>query len=386
MRKIILIILSVVIIAGAAIGAKLIIDSKTAPKSKASKEIKIVTVDTIQNATIPIVIPANGNLQAKRRVELYAEVTGVFRPTGKLFRTGQVYRAGETLIVIDNTEFYSQVRSSRSTLNNQITAIMPDLRLDYPDSYPQWQAYLDQWNMNSNTPALPEPVNDKEKYFITGRNIYTTYYNIKNLENRLGKYRITAPFAGVLTDAMVTEGTLVRNGQQLGEYIQTGSYEMQVAISAEFADLLQIGEQVKLVNISGSKTYQGEVTRVNGKVDQASQTITVVIEVNDPELKEGMYLTANLDAQQIPNAVELNRNLLQNGNGLFVVEDGKLKLQEVQPVYFSDKTMVLKGLENGTVIVSQSLSGAYEGMLVKTEAQAKADKEKAQSSTEQKED
>ncbi|PRP68216.1 efflux RND transporter periplasmic adaptor subunit [Nonlabens agnitus] len=373
MRRIILIILAVVIIAGAAIGAKLIIDSKTAPKPQIKKEVKIVTTDTVRNSTIPIVIPANGNLQAKRRIELYAEVSGVFRNSGKLFRTGQKYRAGETLILIDNTEFLSQVRSSRATLNNQITAIMPDLRLDYPESYSQWQAYLDNWNMNGTTPALPDPVNDREKYFITGRNIYTTFYNIKNLENRLVKYRITAPFSGVLTDAMVTEGTLVRNGQQLGEFIQTGIYEMQVSISAEFADLLEIGEKVLLNNISGSKSYQGEVTRVNGKVDQASQTISVVIEVNDEDLKDGMYLTANLDAQNIENAVELDRSLLQGANQLFVVREGKLELVEVNPVFFSDKTVVLKGLENGTVIISQAVSGAYEGMIVKTEEQAKND-------------
>jgi multidrug efflux pump subunit AcrA (membrane-fusion protein) len=377
MRRIILIILAVVIIAGAVIGAKWIIDSKTAPKVQVKKEVKIVTTDTIQNSTIPIVIPANGNLQAKRRVELFAEVSGVFRSTGKLFRTGQVYRAGETLISIDNTEFYSQVRSSRANLNNQITAIMPDIRLDYPESYPQWQSYLDNWDVNTTTPKLPEAINDKEKYFITGRNVYTTYYTIKNLENRLSKFRITAPFSGVLTETMVSEGTLVRNGQQLGEFIQTGTYEMQVAISAEFADLLEIGEKVLLKNISGSKSYQGEVTRVNGKVDQASQTITVVIEVTDQDLKEGMYLTANLDAQSIADAVELDRSLLQNGNQIFVVENDKLKLVEVKPVYFSDKNMVLKGLENGTVIISQAVSGAYEGMIIKSEKQAKADKEKA---------
>ncbi len=374
MRKIILIVLAVVIIAGAAIGAKLIIDSKTAPQAEVRKEVKIVTTDTIQNTSIPIVIPANGNLQAKRRVELFAEVSGVFRPTGKLFRAGQEYRAGETLISIDNVEFYSQVQSSRANLNNQITAIMPDLRLDYPESFQQWQSYLDSWNRNSSTPSLPEPVNDKEKYFITGRNIYTTYYDIKNLENRLTKYRITAPFTGIVTEAMVSEGTLVRNGQQLGEFIQTGTYEMQVSISAEFADLLEIGEKVALNNISGSKTYQGEVTRVNGKVDQASQTITVIIEVKSDDLKEGMYLTANLDAQNISDAVELDRSLLQNGNQLFVVEDGKLTMKQVKPVYFSDKTVVLTGLENGTVIISQAVSGAYDGMIVKTEEQAKKDK------------
>ena len=367
MRKAILTILAVLILIGAYFGSEMIADSKNAPKPIVKKDIKIVVTDTIKNTTVPIIIPANGILQAKRRVELYAEVSGVFNSTGKLFRKGQEYNSGQTMINMDNREFYAQVQSARSNLNNQITAIMPDLRLDYPDSYGQWQSYLANWNNNATTPALPTAINDKEKYFITGRNIYTTYYNIKNLESRLGKYRITAPFKGVLTEAMVTEGTLIRSGQQLGEFIQTGSYELQVAISADFADLLKVGEEVELKNISSLKSYKGKVTRINGKVDQASQTITTVIEVNDDNLKEGMYLTANLDAQQIENSVELDRSLIQNETQLFSVKDGKLDLITVQPMHYSDKTVVVKGIEDGTVIISQSVPGAYQGMKVTTE-------------------
>ncbi|WP_213521419.1 HlyD family efflux transporter periplasmic adaptor subunit [Nonlabens sp.] len=377
MRKVILSVLAIVLVIAAIYGARVIIDNKTAPKPKIKKDINIVTTDTVQNTTIPIIIPANGNLQAKKRVELFAEVTGVFKSTGKLFRTGQAYQAGETIIAIDNTEFYAQVKSARSNLNNQITAIMPDLRLDYPESYPQWQDYLADLNVDRNIPKLPVPKNDKEKYFITGRNIYTTYYSIKNLESRLGKFRITAPFSGVLTETMVSEGTLVRNGQQLGEFIQSGIYEIQVAVSAEFADLLQIGKRVEMRNISNTKSYQGKVTRLNAKVDQASQTIITVIEVEHPDLKEGMYLTANIQAQKIENAIEINRSLLQNGNQLFTVNKGKLVLTDVIPVHFSDTTAVLKGLENGTVIVAKSIPGAYEGMIVITEEQAQADKEEA---------
>lgn len=369
MRKVILTIIAVVIIAIAAFAAKKIIDSKTAPKSEVKKEVKIVTTDTIVNSTIPIVIPSNGNLKAKRRVELYSEVSGVFRSTGKLFRTGQSYKAGEVIIPIDNQEFYAQVQSARSNLNNQITSIMPDLRLDYQESFQQWQNYIDNWDRNKSTPALPDAINDKEKYFITGRNIYSSYYNLKNLENRLGKFNIRAPFDGIVTEAMVTEGTLVRNGQQLGEFIQTGVYEIEVAISAEFADLLKLGETVQLSNVSDTKTYEGKVSRVNGKVDQATQTISTIIEVADPSLKEGMYLTANLQAQKIENAVELDRGLLQDGNQIFTVVDGKLELLDVKPVHFSDKTVVLKGIPVGTVIISKSVPGAYEGLLVKTEQQ-----------------
>ena len=378
MRKIILSILALILLIGAIYGAKLIIDSKTAPKPKVKKEVKIVSVDTIVNTTVPVVIPANGNLQAKNRVDLYAEVTGVFRPTGKLFRVGQEYRKGETIIHIDNTEFYAQVQSARSNLNNQITAIMPDLRLDYPESFQAWQYYLDNWKVNQNTPSLPEPANDKEKYFITGRNIYATYYSLKNLESCLGRFRVRAPFAGVLTEDMVSEGTLVRNGQQLGEFIKTGTYELQVAISAEFADLLQKGEPVTLYNISKTKEYQGKVTRINAKVDPGSQTITTVIEVSDKDLKEGMYLTANLEAQKVDNAVSLNRNLLQDGNQIFTVRGDSLVLTEVQPVHFSDKMMVVKNLVDGTAILSKTVPGAYEGMIVKTESEISAEAKAAE--------
>jgi membrane fusion protein (multidrug efflux system) len=377
MRKLILFVLAIVIMIAAIYGAKVIIDNKTTPKSKVKNNIKIVTTDAIQNTTIPIIIPTNGNLQAKRRVELFAEVTGVFKSTGKLFRTGQPYQAGEAIIAIDNTEFYAQVKSARSNLNNQITAIMPDLRLDYPESFQQWQDYLADFNVDSTIAKLPVPKNDKEKYFITGRNIYTTYYNIKNLESRLGKFRITAPFSGVLTETMVSEGTLVRNGQQLGEFIHAGIYEIQVAVSAEFVDLLQIGNEVGMRNISDTKSYQGKVTRINAKVDQASQTITTVIEVEHPDLKEGMYLTANIQAQEIENAIEINRSLLQNGNQLFTLEEGQLVLTDVIPVHFSHKTVVLKGVEDGTVIIAKPVPGSYEGMIVITEEQAKADKEEA---------
>jgi len=261
---------------------------------------------------------------------------------------------------------------------------MPDLRLDYPDSFNQWQDYLERWDRNAATPQLPEAINDKEKYFITGRNIYSSYYNLKNLENRLTKFRIRAPFDGIVTEAMVSEGTLVRNGQQLGEFIQTGVYEIEVAISAEFDDLLKLGESVELINVTGTKTYQGEVTRINGKVDQATQTISTIIEVTSPDLKEGMYLTANLQSQKIDNAVELDRGLLQDGDQIFVIQDSTLQLKSVQPVHFSNTTVVLKGIEDGTVIISKSVPGAYEGLLVKTEEQQQAEnaKKDAQKSTE----
>ncbi|RXG25057.1 efflux RND transporter periplasmic adaptor subunit [Leeuwenhoekiella marinoflava] len=331
-----------------------------------TKEVKTVFVETVKNSTIPIVIPANGNLAAKNRLELYAEVQGVFRSSSNDFKPGQAYKRGQTLLNLDSSEYYASVQAAKSDLYNLITSIMPDLRLDYPEYYQKWQNYLDGFDINKSTPELPETSSDKERYFITGRGIFSSYYNLKNLEQRLGKYRIITPFSGILTEALVNKGTLVRSGQKLGEFIDTSVYELEVSVSKRFSDLLEIGERVTLTDGNGMQSYQGKVVRVNGRVDQTTQTIKVFIEVQGADtLKEGMFLQANLEARDEPDAISIPRQLLVDNSQLYVVRDSVLDLVEIQPVYFSDKEVVVKGLDDGTRYISKSVPGAYAGMRVK---------------------
>ena len=365
MRKLILTILGVLLIIASFFFAYKLIESKNKVKPVPQKVVKTVFVDTVKNSTIPIVIPANGNLTAKRRVELYAEVQGIFTPGTTLFKAGQTYRQGQTLIRIDASEYYASVQSAKSNLYNSIAAIMADLRLDFPEVFPKWQAYLNGFDLNKTTPKLPWMASEKENYFITGRGIVSNYYNVKNLEQRLSKYTISAPFDGILTEALVTEGSLIRSGQKLGEFIDPSVYEMEVAISKSFANLLKVGEKVELNNLDGTEAFTGIVSRVNGSIDATTQTITVFIEVKSELLKEGMYLEARLDAKQEENAIEINRNLLLDTNQIFVVRDGVLDVVDVKPVYFSDTKVVLKDVPNGAIILSRSVPGAYAGMLVK---------------------
>lgn len=364
-RKIILSVLGVLLIVLAFFLAGKIIDNKKAFKPRAQKVVKTIFTEVVENGTVPIVVPANGNLTAKRRVELYAEVQGVFTVGNRLFKTGTRYKKGETIIRINASEYSASVQSAKSNLYNELTSIMPDLRLDYPDTYPKWQKYLSGFDLSKSTPELPEMTDEKEKFFISGRGILSSYYNVKNLEQRLLKYRISAPFDGVLTEALVTEGSLVRSGQKLGEFINTDVYELEVAVSKTFSDLLKLGEKVELISLDDSKKYTGKVSRINGRVDQASQTIKAFIEVVDSNLREGMYLEANLDAMEETDAIEIDRSLLLEGDKIFVVRDTILDIIDVKPVYFSDKKVVLKEVPNGTVIMSKPLLGAYTGMAVK---------------------
>ena len=365
MRKIILALFGVLLIIASVYVSKLIISNKNTIRKAPPKVIKTVYVDTVLNSTIPIIIPANGNLIAKRRLEIYSEVQGIFKPASKLFKPGEKYNKNEIFITINNTEYYSSVQSAKSNLYNSIVSIMADLRLDFPDIYPKWQDYIKSFDLDKTTPKLPKMSSEKENYFITGRGIVSNYYSVKNLEERLTKYTIKAPFKGILTESLVTEGTLIRNNQKLGEYIDPSIYEMEVSLGKNYASLLKIGENVQLNNLENTKKYTGKISRINGSVNTDTQTIAVFIEIKNSSLKEGMYLEAKINAKNEPNAIEINRSLLLDENKIFIVRDNVLDIMEVTPTYFSETKVVLKNIPDKTIILSNPFPGAFVGMSVK---------------------
>jgi multidrug resistance efflux pump len=59
----------------------------------------------------------------------------------------------------------------------------------------------------------------------------------------------------------VTEGTLVRAGQKLGEFIDPTQYELEVAVSKTYADMLSIGQKVDLKNLDKTKSFIGKIER-----------------------------------------------------------------------------------------------------------------------------
>lgn len=365
MRKLLSIALGILILVGAIFVANYFIDNKKRPKPKFDKIVKTVFVKKVENIEIPIIITASGNLTSKRKIDIFSEVQGVLKSTNKEFKAGTLYQKGENILSINSEEFFANLQSQKSNYYNSVISIMPDIMFDFPNEYDKWQSYLNSFDINKTTPDLPKINSEKEKYFISGRGIITAYYNVKNLEVKLSKYNLLAPYQGILTEALVTPGSLIRVGQKLGEFIDPSIYEMEVSLSLEFADLLRIGNSVKLNNLDRTKEYVGKVVRINGKVDAASQTIKAYIDVAHKDLRDGTFLEADLEARNETNAIEISRKLMIENKKIYVVRDSVLELIEVNPVYFSANTAIIKGIENDVLILAKPTPGAYDGMKVK---------------------
>lgn len=365
-RKIILAVLGFSMIFGAFTVARKTLANKEERRGRPESKLVVgVFVEKVQNTSSPITITTSGNLRAKNRVELYSEVQGIFNSSSRSFKPGAWYKKGEALLELDKKEEVIALKAQKSNFYNQLVLLIPDLRLDYPDAAGKWETYVQNFKVDEPLPTLPEPESEKEKLFLSGRNIYTAFYNVQNLETQLINYTILAPFSGVLTEALVDPGALIRPGQKLGEFMDPSVYELEVAINTAYGDLLGLGKTVQLHNVERTKTWTGKVVRVNSMVDPASQTIPTFIQVSGKSLKEGMYLEADVTAKEEENTYEVNRKLLVENDKLFVVRDTVLDLVTVEPIYFKENTAVVKGLEDGALLMAKAVPGAYVGMRVK---------------------
>lgn len=364
-RDVVIFLISVAIIFGALKGAGVMKDSKK-PQDRNDVVASVKTVGTIKahNTDVQSTIPVTGKLVAEDRLEVYAEVTGMLRTQGKAFKEGNSFSKGEVLLSIDDSEFRMSILSQKSALLNSFTQLLPDIKIDYPESFEKWNSYLKDFTIEGALPALPEISNEKEKYFLASRNIFGQYYNIKSLEEKLGKYTIRAPFSGVVVESNVDPGTNIRVGQKLGEFIAPSSYEVEVAVSLKDIDLISLGDVVELSSPDVAGSWSGKIKRVSKKIDDATQTVRVFVSVNGSGLKEGMYLSGKIESEMIAEAMEIERKLLVDGRAVFLVDKGALKLHDVDVVKYGTGTVIVKGLPEGADLLGATLTGAYDGMPV----------------------
>jgi len=341
--------------------SKKIIDSNPPPRKKAENTIKEVYTIKVKNGPYQVQIPSKGVLQAYKRVRITARVRGVMQTISPLFKTGQEYKFGQILIKIEPSEFRANVISQRAALYNLITSILPDLQLDFPNAYNQWDEYLKGFDLERPVPRLPV-MEEKVRLFVSGRGIISSYYSLQNLENTLTFYEIRAPFNGVLVSTNVTEGSLISPGQELGEFIAPGDYELMVALPKSYLSKITKGASVNVKSIDTDQIYTGIVSRINAKVNIKTQSVEVYIRMSDARLKEGMYMEADINAIEFNNVFALDRGLLNGSKQIFIVKDNKLILRKVSPIHFTETLAIINGLDDGEEIVAQPLIGAYSGM------------------------
>ena len=365
-RQFIIIGVAIAILAIGKFTSDFLASSGEKPPVEAKDNTSTVFTAQVKNSEIPVFTKVTGLIEAVDRVELYSEVQGVMLPDGGRFKAGSRFNNGELLLAIKADDVAARLVSQRSTFERSLTSVLPDMLMDHPTEAAAWQDYLQNFNVERSLQDLPTVKSDKLKGFLTGKNIFSEFYTIRNAEIVLSKYRIAAPFSGVLIEAEVDPGTVIRVGQKLGVFIKPDRYEMSASVSAKTLERLQVGQEVT-ITLDGNqeKSWKGKISRVNRSIDSSSQLGEFFAEFSANDLSEGMFVEAEVGTQSLTEAFEIPRSVLFDEDQVFIVVNGELAQVSVEPIHFKSQTVLVQGLENGVEILTKIPPGSFAGMKVK---------------------
>lgn len=363
-RRVAAIFAALIIVSGIVLGAILSNQKKPVRRRQRPQQQERIGTMAVESGDIRTTVTITGPLTALDHVDIYAEVSGVLLPTGKRFRPGNRFEKGEPLIRIDDSVYRNNLLAQKSGLLNTFTLLLPDLSIDFPESEERWRAYLERFDLHKPLSPLPETGSEKERYYIASRNVFSQFYTIKSMEATLAKYTIRAPYGGVVTASEINPGTLVRQGQKLGEFASTDMYEMEAFADLEEIRLLRIGMPAVLACDDLPGTFRGTVSRISEVIDQHTQLVGVYITTTEGRLRDGLYMTASIESDPIVGAARIPRSALIGNGRVWVVRDSVLVLQEIDVDAYEDGQIVVRGLANGTVVVTEPPAEAVEGMKI----------------------
>ena len=334
-------------------------------KEKQKEAIKLyVKAQKVAYTTNTAIIIESGRLSSQNIVDLSSEVQGQILPGNVVLKEGTRFKKGNLLVRIFDKEALNNLKASKSRFMNGVATILPDIKIDFPESYRKYLDFFNSLRIDQPLPELPPLDSDKEKVFLASRNILNDYFSIKSAEVRLSKYRLYAPFDGTFTAVYLEPGSVANPGSRIASMIRTDKLEMEVPVRSNDAYWIKIGDEVSVSTKDRSVTWTGKVVRKSAFMDPASQTIMVYVALahkNHKPLYQGQYLLAEFASKTIENSMEIPRNALFDKNKVFTVAEGKLKEQEINVLRKGETTVIFSGLPEGSEVVVEPLVNAKDG-------------------------
>jgi len=341
------------------------IANKEVPESRQKEEAKLYV------KALPVIysenssgITATGRLSSQHAVDLSAEVSGMLLKGNINLKKGKKFKKGDLIVRIFDEEAKNNLKASKSRFLNGIAGILPDMKIDFPNSYQKWLKFFNEIDIAKDLPALPKIDSDKEKVFLASRNILNDYYNILSSQIRLDKYHIYAPFNGTFTHVMMEVGSVVNPGSRIATMIKTDVLELEVPIRIDDIYWVNIGDDVVAHTKDGLRSWNGKVIRKSNYLDPNSQSITVYVTLEptkDNPLFQGQYLKAVFSEKTLDESMEIPRNAIFNKEYVYTITDGKLKKEKVVILKTDESSALFSGLEPGAIVVVEPLVNAQEG-------------------------
>src|SRR5580765_1282319 len=320
-RKNVLIIIGVVLVAAAVVGANLYF-----------KKDKGLTVSTevVKTRDLEAIVAASGKIQPKRLVQISADTPG--RVVNLAVNEGDRIKKGQFLLQIDPKSLRTRVDSGTASLQaaegslDQLRQGVETARAQLDQAQKTAARQRDLWNQQLTTrEALEKAENDvtvatsalreREKQVTSGSaRINQERAGLESARYDLSKVRIESPIDGIVTRRNIQEGetavigTMNNAGTVLLTLADMSVIQAEVEVDETNIPSVQFGQKAKIsIDAIPDRTFNGHVTEIGNSPIQAAGTantnnttqatnfkVVVVLDEVVPEVRPGFTTTADI--------------------------------------------------------------------------------------------
>jgi len=386
-KKKIILISGGILLTGILATLRIFMTEPTAKREGASRETAmLVDVTPVTRGDFEPVIAATGNVQPVEDVMLSPLVGGQVIRRSPVFTPGGFVEKGEVLLQIDPADYRNTLELRKSELLQAQTDL--NMEMGRQSVAEQDLALVGGDSLSAEERAL---VLRKPQLDAVRARVKAAQAAVNQARLNLERTTIRAPFEAHILRQNVTTGSQVSPGDDLGRLVGTGYYWVELTVPVNKLQWLTFpdaqhekGATVRIMNRSawkGGDYREGELYRQVGALDQQTRLARVLVRVQDPlaheaghtplpKLMIGAFVDAEIQARKIEDVIRLNRDFLHTNQTVWVMQDGKLDIREVEVILSdAEHTYIREGLEHNEQVVTTNLSTVIDGIGLRTESE-----------------
>ena len=341
-----------------------------------------LTVETL--TVVPreytVALESYGIVQPRTRSMLVAQVEGQIVSLNPNLRDGGFFERGDILVTIDSRDYAADVSIAEAAL--------ADSRQVLAEAEARSNQAREDWDRLGNEGEIPDLVLRIPQLEAARARVLSAESSLRKARLDLERTAIQAPFAGRVLTKFVDLGQVVSRNTQLAEIYATDIVEIRLPLrnrDLPFIDLPETyrypaetenkGGRVEIHSeLAGRATWEAELVRTEGAIDQTARQLHVIAQIIDPfapptegqtPLKIGQYVTALLEGKTVPDALVIPNNAIYQGTYVYVVENGILARRDIDILWQNEaEAIVSSGLAAGDSLVTTALGQVTSGVRV----------------------
>lgn len=325
-----------------------------------------VKTEVLQEENIPDTSVYLSTLISRRSATINPQVEGWII---KIYaHSGERVRAGQPLVEIDPRVQEALVGSEIAARNAQ-AANLENAKAQYEREKELYQAGI---------VSKQDYDTYRTTYQAAEAQTKSLEAQVRQQQEQLHYYKVTAPTDGIVGDIPVHVGDRVTNTTLLTTVNQMGGLEAYIYVPVDHASELRVGDPVALLDGAGKVIGQSKIYFVSPQVDNTTQTVLAKAPVANPEDRFRNEELVNVRITwRVTKGLEIPVLATQTINGQFFVllaEAGPkgtvARQQQVQlGNIIGNNYVVLSGLKAGEHLIVGGFQFLADGMPVKETVQ-----------------